>query len=243
MGRQTVVEHAVVDPARLARPGPAATVAVERLVAIIGIPVGVDIEGHALVAEIGRVVAQQVVVALGIPGEVNRAHPAAPILKDAVAPAVIRYAAENRDGRVCRNRENDRVFGAGAGAQIDVGDGISVRLLGRRRRGESRAEDETRDKDFEGTHKMLAFLFLCVESLTRGDRGEFYYGEAGRTWAKSRPRRLTGLPGAPGSPIYSPREVGSRRVPRQPGQIRKEAALTSVSRVVRPASHFVSSVS
>src|SRR5665811_314837 len=184
MGRQTVVEHAVVDPARLARPGPAATVAVERLVAIIGIPVGVDVEGHALVAEIGRVVAQQVVVALGIPGEVDRAHPAAAILKDAVAPGVIRYAAENRDGRVSRNRENDRVFGAGAGAQIDVGDGISVRLLGRRRRGESRAEDEGRDNDSEGTHKMLAFLFLCVEGLTRGDRGEFYCGEAGPNLGK-----------------------------------------------------------
>ena len=46
------------------------------------------------------------------------------------------------------------------------------------------------------------------------------------------------LPRGPRSPIYSPREVGSRRVPRQPGQVRKEAALTSVSRVARPASHL-----
>ena len=46
------------------------------------------------------------------------------------------------------------------------------------------------------------------------------------------------LPQGPRSPIYSPREVGGRRVPRQPGQVRKEAALTRVSRVARPASHL-----
>ena len=56
------------------------------------------------------------------------------------------------------------------------------------------------------------------------------------------PASLIGLPQGPLSPIYSPREVGSRRVPRQPGQVRKEAALTSVSRVARPASHLAPSV-
>src|SRR4029079_8251873 len=54
-------------------------------------------------------------------------------------------------------------------------------------------------------------------------------------------RFLSLLPQGVRSPIYSLREVGSRRVPRQPGQVRKEAALTSVSRVVRPASHLAPS--
>src|SRR5262245_50870653 len=42
----------------------------------------------------------------------------------------------------------------------------------------------------------------------------------------------------PAIPDILKREVGGRRVPRQPGQVRKEAALTSVSRVARPASHL-----
>ena len=54
---------------------------------------------------------------------------------------------------------------------------------------------------------------------------------------------LSGLPQGPLSPIYSSREVGSRRVPRQPGQVRKEAAPTRLTRVVRPASHLSRPVS
>src|SRR5690348_17319425 len=42
----------------------------------------------------------------------------------------------------------------------------------------------------------------------------------------------------PAIPDILKREVGGRRVPRQPGQVRKEAALTSVSRVAGPASHL-----
>ncbi len=37
--------------------------------------------------------------------------------------------------------------------------------------------------------------------------------------------------------IWNGREVGGGRVPRQPGQVRKEAAATSFARVVEPASH------
>ena len=54
---------------------------------------------------------------------------------------------------------------------------------------------------------------------------------------------FSGLPQGLVSPIYSSREVGSRRVPRQPGQVRKEAAPTRLTRVVRPASHLSRPVS
>lgn len=37
----------------------------------------------------------------------------------------------------------------------------------------------------------------------------------------------------------SPREVGGGRATRQPGQVRKEAALTSAARVIVPASHLI----
>jgi hypothetical protein len=60
---------------------------------------------------------------------------------------------------------------------------------------------------------------------------------------RTRSARRSGLPHPPQSPIYSPREVGGRRVPRQPGQVRKEAALTSLTRVACPASHLARAAS
>ncbi len=75
---------------------------------------------------------------------------------------------------------------------------------------------------------LVLLLPLGGASRSKGAFPGLIGGKAGR----GRGARLIGLPQERPSPIYSDREVGGRRVPRQPGQIRKEAALTRLTRVV-----------
>src|SRR5581483_5225697 len=105
---------------------PARALRIKGAAAIIGIPVGADVEGDDRIAELRRVVAQGVVVALVPASEIDRAHPAAVAFKENVAPAIIGEAAENRNPRTVWHRDDHRKIGTGPRTEIDIGDGIAV---------------------------------------------------------------------------------------------------------------------
>ena len=160
--RQAVVELRIVDPALAVRLAPPRALAVERLVAIMGVPIGLDAEGGRLVAELRSVVAEQIVASLVIAREIDRPHPAAIILESGVAPCVVRQAAENGDRCVGGDGEDHGVLGPRPRAHVHIGDGIGIRFLRVPRRSGRDADGEREPPDAvpERSHGFPSWVLL-----------------------------------------------------------------------------------
>ncbi len=141
--RQAVVKDAVIYPIFPTCVANPILVVVKRFVLVIGIPIGGYIESDDLKPEIRGVVAEKIVFAIVVTGQIDRAHPTASVFENRVTPSIIFKTAEDSDRSIAGHRHEHGILCSRTSAQIYIRDGVAVWLfLSRRRRHQHADENE-----------------------------------------------------------------------------------------------------